>query len=765
MNQNTTALPHFLAYVNNIYDHQPKPLTPEILNQLIDADATQGALKQHREGSMKDAKNRLPGVMFNGLFSPSLAEAHMKQPLNAKGKAPSMRDDECFVTWPLMALDIDPKDGCALTPSEQFETTWNKVKEVFATDPEQLIAMAYASPSIPGWRIVVKRAKGLTIEQEQERWNAVLPIKCDAKCKNVGRVFYLTSREDMLYLNPAVLFANEAYNAEDYPAKDAHPVATCLHDAYKTSHPTPTMRQSEYNTETLENIVYELEQSLGGGSARKGDRNNQVFRMAAQLKSIVGPNIPLLQSVIPTYDLSPAEHLQAITNGLKAAESANLPQTLERAISRVASGNKCTANATPPPMPEVLPPAIAALVSIVPEKTRAAAALSSFAAWRAHMKGVSFQYIDNLNYVPAFFSICCAEQGEGKTAIRIGADCILESIKDADARNRILEEEWREECRKLSANKDKPQAPQLPIRIVEPNMTNPAFVWRAFKAEGYPLYTYAEELEKLDRLSGLSEIIRCAYDGARYGQERVSPGAVCLVVDHLSWNFNVATTPQTLRKKFKNDVLNGTLTRLSLSTIPTDENDFGDKMPIYGKCDEAYKAQLKPYIERLTQATGVIDCPEAKAWAESERLRQIDALRAMDAHYLLAYMKRSLQMGFWRAMMLYIMNGCVWSKDIETFASWSIDYDLWCKVYFFADLIQNSLGDAPDNARYTKRLTTYLPNEFTRDDARNMRQDLGRSTSARDVSNMLSQWVFRGFVTYDEKRQVYIKNHFQKQSA
>jgi hypothetical protein len=308
-------------------------------------------------------------------------------------------------------------------------------------------------------------------------------------------------------------------------------------------------------------------------------------------------------------------------------------------------------------------------------------------------------------------------------------------------------------------------APQLPIRIVEADMTNPAFVKRAVNAQGYSLYTYAEELEKLHRLTGLSEIIRTAYDGGRYGQERVAASSVCQQVEHLRWSFNVSTTPQTARKKFKSEMLNGTLTRLSFSTILSDPDDFGDEMPVYGDFGAGYREQLKPFVELLSKASGVIVCKEAEAWIERERHRQIDALRRKDQRYMLPFMKRSLQMGFWRAMMLYVMNGQEWNAEIEQFAAWSIDYDLWCKLFYFGDLIEQCSGETPDNSRYTTSLVTLLPQEFTRDQARNMRRDIGRSTNLKDVRNMLNQWVFRGIVRYDEKRNIYVKTDAKKQTA
>lgn len=755
----------YLSYVNNIYDQDPKRLTLEVLHQLIDAPQTLANLQNYRATGNEDAKKLLPAVMFNGLFSPELADAHTSAPLKPGEKSRKRREDPCFVPWPFFGIDIDADDANLLSPCQQLELIKKGVESEFKQHPCEVIAMAYATPSRGSLRIIAKRTKGLTIPEEQERWNKILPIKCDARCKNLGRLFFLTSREDLLYLNKELLFAQTPYDPDDYPMSTNTPKAESqLQGDYKDS--PQLMVDLNLDEDTLENIVSELEICVGGGAANVGDRNDQVFAMAGLMRQLVGPNIPLLQKIIPRYNLSPLEHLQAVTNGAKTKQRANVPANLARAIERATSQKASTrVSATPPKMPDVLPKAMEVLIHPVPEKTRAAAAVSSFAAWRALMSGVSFHYIDNLNYEPAFFSICCAHQTEGKTATRMPSECILADVIEADRTNRDKEDKWREKTAGLGANKDRPVAPQLPIRIVEADMTNPAFVKRAVNAQGFSLYTYAEELEKLHRLTGLSEIIRTAYDGGRYGQERVSASSVCQQVEHLRWSFNVSTTPQTARKKFKSEMLNGTLTRLSFSTILSDPDDFGDEMPVYGDFGVGYREQLKPFVELLSKASGVIVCKEAEAWIERERQRQIDALRRKDQRYMLPFMKRSLQMGFWRAMMLYIMNGQEWSAEIEDFAAWSIDYDLWCKLFYFGDLIEQSSGETPDNSRYTTSLVTLLPQEFTREQARNMRRDIGRSTNLKDVRNMLNQWVYRGIVRYDEKRNIYLKTDFQKQTA
>jgi hypothetical protein len=189
----------------------------------------------------------------------------------------------------------------------------------------------------------------------------------------------------------------------------------------------------------------------------------------------------------------------------------------------------------------------------------------------------------------------------------------------------------------------------------------------------------------------------------------------------------------------------------------SDDNDFGEEMPVYGDFGSEYKQGLAPYINNLRSATGIIRCTEAEEWAESERHRQIDLLRSKDQRYMLPFMKRSLQMAFWRACILYIMNGNQWSQEIADFATWSINYDMWVKLHYFGDLIESGIGVTPDNTRYTTSLLPLLPKEFSREQARNMRRDAGRTTSSKDVRNMISQWTFRGFIRYDKQRNLYIK--------
>lgn len=747
-----------IPFVNNAKDMCPKQLTRESLNNLLMSKTQKEMLVNYREKGIENAKAGLAAVLFNGRYSLAQAREYLSSKPKVGEKPHTRRDAQCYVSAPIFALDIDPK-GCDMSAEEQFRRVCDKIEGAFGVKPVDVLVMAYKSPTKPGWRLVVKRKKGISIEEEMQRWNTILPYPCDEKCKNLNRIFYLTTMEDVMYINMDLLFDDADYNPEDYPVSAA-PLTPSAQSTYPQAI-TDDYEHSElpYTFETLEAIADILERKIGGGKARQGNRNNQVYEMALHLRYLTGNNLPLLVRLIPDYSLPQEEHLRTINSALGAKRIPYWPSILQEAID-AATSNKTYASETdtdtPPAMPQNLPPALKHMLSTIPTKMQPAAAISSFPAWRILLSNVSFKYIDNMDYEPAFINITVAQQAEGKTSTRMPAECILKSVKEQDDIYREAEQRWRDECSTIANSKDKPNAPNVKILIVEPNMTQAAFIKRAADAQEHSLFTYAEELEKLLKIEGWSEIFRCAFDGASYGAERVSSNAVSLRIKHLRWNISACTTPYTARKIFKSEMSNGTFTRISIPTIMSDENDFGDEMPVYGDFDEVYQRGLDTYIKKLKDASGsgILTFTEAREWAEAERKRQSTILSASDNKAMVPFMKRSLLIAFWRACLLYIMHDG-WSQEIADFCSWSVDYDLWVKAYYFGDMIENSNRDKVDNP-YTKRnLLNLLPNKFTREDARNMRRDIGRSTNARDVRNMLTQWTYRGFIRQEEG--IYVK--------
>ena len=412
----------------------------------------------------------------------------------------------------------------------------------------------------------------------------------------------------------------------------------------------------------------------------------------------------------------------------------------------------------PPPLPTSLPEGMHSILQSTPENARPAVAMAVFSALRILLSETQFRYIDNSLQEPCFMNLCIAQQASGKSAIRQPLNEILYEVQKQDMASRDLFEQWREKVAIMGANKEKPIEPSAPIRIVQADMTNPALVKLAKRASPQSLWTYGEEIEKLYRLKGASEVIRSAYDTEVYGQERVGAGSVCDVV-RLRWSFNFSTTPGTARRMLKNDIGNGTLTRLCLSTIVHDENDWlENEIPMFGEFGEPYRKAISAYTNPLLKTKGIIDCEEAKLWAMKEKQKQIDCLKMMDAKPMLPFLWRSLQMGFWRACFLYIMHGMQWSGEIEEFASWSVSYDMWCKYFYFADMIEAQ--DESNNTATMHRptmLLPHLPQQFTREQAMEMRRLLGKSTTQKALKNMIGQWVHRGFITFDSEKQVYTK--------
>ena len=414
----------------------------------------------------------------------------------------------------------------------------------------------------------------------------------------------------------------------------------------------------------------------------------------------------------------------------------------------------------PPPMPPRLPTAMDAILRPTPEVCRPAVAMHVFSALRALMKEVEFLYIDNRYYEPSFMNLLIAEHASGKTAVKPPLMAILHDVLEQDEKARQEDQQWRERCQQLGANKQRPPAPASPIRCVMPDMTNPALVRLAKRAAPWSLFSYAEEIEQMFRLKGVSEVVRSAYDSAIYGQERVGVQSVSEVT-RLRWSFSYSTTPSTAKRMLRSDIVNGTLSRMSLSTIIMDEDDWGEETPTYGEYDRQYMESVSAFTYHLVQAQGRVECPEAIRWAQEEKARQISTLRQMDAKYLLPFLWRGLQMGFWRACILYLMHQRRWSPEIEEFASWSVSYDLWTKIYYFGNAIEHLSYDATEERRGPASLLALLPDQFTRQQAIEMRRSQGRTTTAKALSGMLSQWTYRNFIRYDPQKNIYIKTNSQ----
>ena len=512
-------------------------------------------------------------------------------------------------------------------------------------------------------------------------------------------------------------------------------------------------------------IVKRLEEQLGG-RPEHGARNSFIFSMACNLRYICNDDAAWIVSILPTYGEDPQKHRATIHSAVNRPMSRTMPETLARAL-RVAQGELSIVNcelsiATPPAMPSSLPAPLDMLISRTPQPMRPAVAMAVFPPLGAHLHEAKFHYWDNRDYEATFMNVLVAELSSGKSAVNTPIEYIIADIEARDDVAREREQEWKNQCATISNAKDKPQRPKgLAVQCLSADMTNAAFVQRLADAEGRFLYTMMDEIELLDSLKtntrggSVSAVLRLAFDCGKYGQERVASNAVNAKV-RVRWNWNASTTVQRVRKYFAHSIADGTLSRLSFSTILKSDEDWGDThRPVYGDYGQAFADALHPYIDALCSCKGTLRCPEAEQWALSLSDELVDFARQLDDRTYATMSFRAVLMGFFRAMVLYVMNGCRWTTVIADFAAWSVRYDLWCKMRFFRDMLHKDLeGEKTALQRGPVSLLTLLPMEFTRQQAEELRVAQGMKPNPKA---MLSTWKKRGYVTLDEQRGVYVQ--------
>lgn len=397
------------------------------------------------------------------------------------------------------------------------------------------------------------------------------------------------------------------------------------------------------------------------------------------------------------------------------------------------------------PKEEQLPSSIRAFINGAPVEVQPAIAMGIFPALATHLNNVAFTYANKRVSEPAFMNVLIASYGSGKSSINHPLECILESIRSIDNVNREKINDWKRKFNSCGSTKEKPSRPtDCPIQIIQPDITGPAFAQMMHDAKGRPLYSMMDELEMLNRLHGNGkgnmDIIRLSYDHAIFGQERYGVDSVSCSVP-VKWNFNVSTTPHVANRYFNSEFLNGTLSRLTISTIVKEEDDWGENIMSFDYFTEDYKNALQPYIERLKQAEGTIDLNKAKAWAVKTQSRLATVAKENNDRAFQGLAGRAVLSGFWRGMLLYIMEGKVWSESIENFITWSVNYDLWCKMYFFGETLNMALKSDIAMPYSNNNTLVQLPNPFKKEDLYTIYEAQGKDKQKADA--MLRQWVCR----------------------
>ena len=428
------------------------------------------------------------------------------------------------------------------------------------------------------------------------------------------------------------------------------------------------------------------------------------------------------------------------------------PERLAGSMLNVQS-NACvqSSNASyppPPPMPGKLPKLVELLISKTPEIYQPAVAHAIFPPLATHLWNTRFRYIDNVEHEATLMTCLLAGTGAGKSCVQMPISMIMEDIRKRDQENLKREKEWKEEMMRKGANKDKRKRPDnLIIQEIDADMTNPAFVMRTAEAKGHFLYTSLNEIDQFDALKGIGNqhfrIMCLAFDpGNQYGQTRVGTQSVTERVT-VRFNWNASTTIQKGQRYFSKVLTDGPLSRINFCTIP--QREIGDKIPVYGTYDDQFRKELKPYIENLCMATGLIDCPEAYRLAEILSEENADFSQVTQNRIYENFTFRANVIAYLKACVLYVANGCRWEPEIEDFIRWSERYDLWCKMRFFEEDIQkaNNAGEH-SNKRGPSNLLQSLPDTFTEQQVVEARAALGLSEEG--TAHLLSTWVYRKYV-------------------
>ena len=719
----------------------------EKFNEIVDSPQVAQTCRllakvDHDSDEAKRLKQQLPLLMFMANYS----DGH--------------RHAESAVPTGMAYLDLDELNG------EHPREAWQRIVQVLLMkELENLVVLVHVSCSGKGLRIVYIIPSQFShlspteqIDQSKQWLAAQLGVEDDSKTKDLARGSFAVPRDYIIYGPDKRMFEKRTQQQQlrtpsPLPLKGegGHPQPEEL------STPLPHREGSEasllFKGVAYKDIIAEWFRRTGG-EPQKGERNDRLHRLAAHLRYITDNNEQTLLSIMPRYGLS-EEEMRGLIHSACSARFYSMPRQLQEIIGSLAPKEVATARetglgSTPPPMPKRLPALIKLLTSKTPDIYKPAVAHAVFPSLAAHLWKVRFRYIDNVEHEATLMNVLMAGTGAGKDCISQPINRIMADIRRRDAENLKREAEWKREVNSKGSNKDKRQRPEgLVIQEVDPDMTNPAFVMRMAEADEHFLYTKMNEIDQFDALRGSArgsqqfQIMCLAFDpDNRYGQTRVGTQSVTEKVC-IRFNWNAATTIQKGQRYFSRVLTDGPISRINFCTIP--EREIGADMPIYGTYDAQFDEELRPYIERLTRASGLVDCPQAFRLAKKLKDECAEFSRLSQSRVYENLSFRANVIAWLKGCVLYICNDYRWSKEIEDFVRWSLKYDLWCKMQFFGAAIEvaNQEGEHTQK-RGPRNLLELLPDEFNVHDADIVRQANGMDT--RGTRNMLSQWVHRGYL-------------------
>ena len=692
-------------------------------------------------------------------------------------------------------IDIDDKElvGIAIEMARQLncsDSIWNGM----------LLHLEYSARK--KLHIDIRMPIGMTIEETQRAYCEALGVPCDESCFTPERILFITDQDSEIYRSKdwyAVLPADElkarreAYLKRGLTIDGRRQQGTqpqpfnIQHSTFNTQQNIPDGLPTSGTASEKSLIAFDLFAESAGlknvNIDTEGSRHSSLLAIMSagasrvmseeELRRVVAVKMPsfaqerdcqqLIHDFYEKYgDSSKPFSRDVIRINAQAETQANQLRinNEELRIQGASAGNQTVQSSNlnvqrseddypaPPEMPKKLPKLVELLVSQTPDIYKPAVAHAIFPPLATHLCRTYFNYIDNVEHEATLMCCLFAGTGAGKNCVQMPINLIMEDIRKRDKDNLKREKEWKDEVTRKGANKDKRKRPEnLVIQEIDADMTNPAFVMRTAEAQEHFLYTALNEIDQFDNLRGIGNqqfrIMCLAFDpGNQYGQTRVGTQSVTERVT-IRFNWNASTTINKGIRYFSKVLTDGPISRINFCTIP--EREIGAEMPVYGTYDDTFRENLKPYIEHLNMASGTISCPEAFALAQKLKEENADFARMSQDRVYENLSFRANVIAYLKACVLYVANGCQWESEIEEFVRWSEQYDLYCKMRFFRDAIVKSEQEGVKSSkRGPSNMLQLLPNEFSYQQAEQLRSDLGLDT--KGTRRMIATWVFRKYI-------------------
>ena len=692
-------------------------------------------------------------------------------------------------------IDIDDKElvGIAIEMARQLNCSDSIWKGM-------LLHLEYSARK--KLHIDIRMPIGMTIEETQRAYCEALGVPCDESCFTPERILFITDQDSEIYRSKdwyAVLPADElkarreAYLKRGLTIDGRRQQGTqpqpfnIQHSTFNTQQNIPDGLPTSGTASEKSLIAFDLFAESAGlknvNIDTEGSRHSSLLAIMSagasrvmseeELRRVVAVKMPsfaqerdcqqLIHDFYEKYgDSSKPFSRDVIRINAQAESQANQLRinNEEFRIQGASAGNQAVQSSNlnvqsseddypaPPEMPKKLPKLVELLVSQTPDVYKPAVAHAIFPPLATHLCRTYFNYIDNVEHEATLMCCLLAGTGAGKNCVQMPINLIMEDIRKRDKDNLKREKEWKDEVTRKGANKDKRKRPEnLVIQEIDADMTNPAFVMRTAEAQEHFLYTALNEIDQFDNLRGIGNqqfrIMCLAFDpGNQYGQTRVGTQSVTERVT-IRFNWNASTTINKGIRYFSKVLTDGPISRINFCTIP--EREIGAEMPVYGTYDDTFRENLKPYIEHLNMASGTINCPEAFALAQKLKEENADFARMSQDRVYENLSFRANVIAYLKACVLYVANGCQWESEIEQFVRWSEQYDLYCKMRFFRDAIVKSEQEGVKSSkRGPSNMLQLLPNEFSYQQAEQLRSDLG--LDAMGTRRMIATWVFRKYI-------------------